>query len=237
MNKTPASLHGGGLLTQCLVAQGVKRIFCIPGESFLAALDGMYDTDIDVVVARHEGGAAMMAEATGKLTGKPGVAFVTRGPGATNASAGVHVAFQDSTPMILFVGQVASNQSDREAFQELDYRAMFGPLAKWVAQIDRSDRIPEYISHAFHIAQSGRPGPVVLSLPEDMLSEPTQGIPVPAAVLPSGQAAEEDLHEVVLKLAAAERPVLIVGGATWDATAAEALGEFAKKMGLPVGVS
>jgi len=237
MNKTPASLHGGGLLTQCLVAQGVKRIFCIPGESFLAALDGMYDTDIDVVVARHEGGAAMMAEATGKLTGKPGVAFVTRGPGATNASAGVHVAFQDSTPMILFVGQVASNQSDREAFQELDYRAMFGPLAKWVAQIDRSDRIPEYISHAFHIAQSGRPGPVVLSLPEDMLSEPTQGIPVPAAVLPSGQAAEEDLHEVVLKLAAAERPVLIVGGATWDATAAEALGEFAKKMGLPVGAS
>ena len=134
--------HGGALLVDCLVAQGVERVFCIPGESFLAALDGLRDSSIDVVVARHEGGAAMMAEATGKLTGRPGIAFVTRGPGATNASSGVHVAFQDSTPMVLFVGQVASDQRDREAFQEVDYRAMFGPLAKWVAEIDRADRIP-----------------------------------------------------------------------------------------------
>lgn len=237
MNVSSSPLHGGALLTQCLVAQGVERVFCIPGESFLAALDGLYDTDIDVVVARQEGGAAMMAEATGKLTGRPGVAFVTRGPGATNASAGVHIAFQDSTPMVLFVGQVASDQRDREAFQEVDYRAMFGPLAKWVGEIDRADRIPEYISHAFHVAQTGRPGPVVLALPEDMLSGPAIGAAVPAPALPSGRAAEDDIAAVVDKLAAAERPLVIVGGSGWSGAAATALGEFAKTMGLPVGAS
>ncbi|MEM1076338.1 MAG: thiamine pyrophosphate-binding protein, partial [Pseudomonadota bacterium] len=229
--------HGGALLTECLLAQGVERIFCIPGESFLAALDGLHDADIDVVVARQEGGAAMMAEATGKLTGRPGVAFVTRGPGATNASAGVHIAFQDSTPMILFVGQVASDQRDREAFQEVDYRAMFGPLAKWVAEIDRADRIPEYVSHAFHVAQTGRPGPVVLALPEDMLSGPASALAVQAATLPSGKASEDDIKAVIEKLSASERPMMIVGGATWDAEASEALGKFAGKMGLPVGAS
>ena len=237
MTDTQKSLHGGDLLTKCLVAQGVKRIFCIPGESFLAALDGLHDADIDLVVARHEGGAAIMAEATGKLTGHPGVAFVTRGPGATNASAGVHVAFQDSTPMILFIGQVASDQRDREAFQEIDYRAMFGPLAKWVAEIDRADRIPEYVSHAFHIAQSGRPGPVVLALPEDMLSGPAVGVPVNAAVLPSGYAADYDVDVIVKRLSIAKRPLVIVGGASWSAEAASALGEFAHTMGLPVGAS
>ncbi|MEQ8294370.1 MAG: thiamine pyrophosphate-binding protein [Roseovarius sp.] len=237
MKETPTSPHGGALLVECLAAQGVERVFCIPGESFLAALDGLHDNDIDVVVARHEGGAAMMAEATGKLTGKPGVAFVTRGPGATNASAGVHVAFQDSTPMVLFVGQVASDQRDREAFQEVDYRAMFGPLAKWVAEIDRADRIPEYVSHAFHVAQTGRPGPVVLALPEDMLSGFAEGVPVPAATLPSGAAAEADIAAVIDRLASAERPMVIVGGATWSAGAATALGEFAQTMGLPVGAS
>ncbi|MEQ8897694.1 MAG: thiamine pyrophosphate-binding protein [Roseovarius sp.] len=237
MKDTPTSPHGGALLVQCLAAQGVERVFCIPGESFLAALDGLHDNDIDVVVARHEGGAAMMAEATGKLTGKPGVAFVTRGPGATNASAGVHVAFQDSTPMVLFVGQVASDQRDREAFQEVDYRAMFGPLAKWVAEIDRADRIPEYVSHAFHVAQTGRPGPVVLALPEDMLSGIAEGVPVPAATLPSGAVAEADIAAVIDRLASAERPMVIVGGGTWSAGAATALGEFAQTMGLPVGAS
>lgn len=229
--------HGGALLTDCLVAQGVERVFCIPGESFLAALDGLHDADIDVVVARHEGGAAMMAEATGKLTGRPGIAFVTRGPGATNASSGVHVAFQDSTPMILFIGQVASDQRDREAFQEVDYRAMFGPLAKWVAQIDRADRIPEYVSHAFHLAQSGRPGPVVLALPEDMLSGPAAGAPVPAATLPSGLAAGADIAAVVSRLKRSKTPMVIVGGGGWSADAAEALGRFAETMGLPVGAS
>lgn len=237
MTTSSSPSHGGALLTDCLLAQGVERVFCIPGESFLAALDGLHDAEIDVVVARQEGGAAMMAEATGKLTGQPGIAFVTRGPGATNASAGVHIAFQDSTPMILFVGQVASDQRDREAFQEVDYRAMFGPLAKWVAEIDRADRIPEYVSHAFHIAQTGRPGPVVLALPEDMLSGPASGSAVPAATLPSGKASEDDITAVIEKLATSERPMVIVGGATWDAEAAEALGEFAARMGLPVGAS
>lgn len=229
--------HGGALLTQCLVAQGVKRVFCIPGESFLAALDGLHDADIDVVVARQEGGAAMMAEATGKLTNQPGVAFVTRGPGATNASAGVHIAFQDSTPMVLFVGQVASDQRDREAFQEVDYRAMFGPLAKWVAEIDRADRIPEYVSHAFHIAQTGRPGPVVLALPEDMLSGPATALPVPAATLPSGAAADADIAAVIARISQAERPLVIAGGSGWSAQAARDLGDFAKAMGVPVGAS
>ncbi|KUP94498.1 thiamine pyrophosphate-binding protein [Tritonibacter horizontis] len=237
MKETQTSPHGGALLVECLAAQGVERVFCIPGESFLAALDGLHDSAIEVIVARHEGGAAMMAEATGKLTGKPGVAFVTRGPGATNASCGVHVAFQDSTPMVLFVGQVASDQRDREAFQEVDYRAMFGPLAKWVAEIDRADRIPEYVSRAFHIAQSGRPGPVVLALPEDMLSGPAAAVAVAAATLPSGAAADADIAAVVDRLAAAERPLVIVGGASWSAEAATALGVFAQTMGLPVGAS
>jgi acetolactate synthase-1/2/3 large subunit len=229
--------HGGALLAECLAAQGVERVFSIPGESFLAALDGLRDGPIRIVTARQEGGAAMMAEATGKLTGRPGVAFVTRGPGATNASAGVHVAFQDSTPMILFVGDVASDQRDREAFQEVDYRRMFGPLAKWVGQIDRADRIPEYVSHAFHVAQTGRPGPVVLALPEDMLSGPAAGEAAPPATLPSGQAAEADIAAVIDRLAGAERPLVIVGGSGWDGGAAAALGAFAETMGLPVGAS
>jgi acetolactate synthase-1/2/3 large subunit len=230
-------MHGGELLVRCLAAQGVARVFCIPGESFLAALDGLLGSGIDVVVARHEGSAAMMAEATGKLTGRPGIAFVTRGPGATNASAGVHVAFQDSTPMILFIGQVASDQRDREAFQEVDYRAMFAPLAKWVAEIDRADRIPEYLSRAFHLAQSGRPGPVVLALPEDMLSGPASGAPVPAAVLPSGRAAEADVAAVVDRIGRAARPFAIVGGGGWTAAAAAALGRAAATLALPVGAA
>lgn len=235
--KDAATRHGGALLVECLAAQGVDRVFQVPGESFLAALDALRDARIDVVTARHEGAAAMMAEATAKLTGRPGVAFVTRGPGATNASAGVHVAMQDSTPMVLFVGQVASDQRDREAFQEVDHRAMFGALAKWAAQIDRADRIPEYVSHAFHLAQSGRPGPVVLALPEDMLSGPAEGAAPPPATLPSGLAAEADVAAVVERLSRAERPFVVVGGGGWSAAAAEALGGFALAMGLPVGAS
>lgn len=229
--------HGGNILIDALRAQGVDRVFCIPGESFLAALDALYESDIDTIVARHEGGAAMMAEADGKLTGRPGIAFVTRGPGATNASCGVHVAFQDSTPMILFIGQVASDQRDREAFQEVDYAAMFGPLAKWVAMIDRVERIPEYVSHAFHTAQSGRPGPVVLALPEDMLSSQGEASIVPEAVLPSGEAARGDVDAILERLSRAERPLVIVGGGGWSAPAAEALGRFAETARLPVGAS
>ncbi|WP_348524044.1 thiamine pyrophosphate-dependent enzyme [Phaeobacter sp. J2-8] len=179
----------------------------------------------------------MMAEAHGKLTGTPGICFVTRGPGATNASAGVHVAFQDSTPMILFVGQVASDQRDREAFQEVDYRAMFGPLAKWVAEIDRTDRIPEYISRAFHVAQSGRPGPVVLALPEDVLSAKCEATVLPAACLPSGRVAQSDIAAILDLLSGAERPLVLAGGPLWSEEARQALERFAEVAQLPVVTS
>lgn len=229
--------HGGQILVDALKVQGVTRVFCVPGESYLAALDGLYQSGIDTIVARQEGGAAMMAEAHGKLTGCPGVAFVTRGPGATNASSGVHVAFQDSTPMILFIGQVASDQKDREAFQEVDYRAMYGPLAKWVGEIDRLDRIPEYVSHAFHLAQNGRPGPVVLSLPEDMLSGTGQATPVAKATLSSGRAADADIADITARLQSAERPLVLIGGGGWTAEAARAIADFAETAQVPVAAS
>src|ERR1700726_1912802 len=159
------------VLIDQLVLHGVRHVFCVPGESYIAALDAMHDAPIAVTICRQEGGAAMMAEAVGKATGAPGICFVTRGPGATNAAAGVHVARQDSTPMILFVGQIARDRREREAFQELDYRAVFGSIAKWATEIDDPARIPELISRAFHTATSGRPGPVVIALPEDMLVE------------------------------------------------------------------
>src|SRR6516162_7324425 len=162
---------GGQILIDQLVAQGVERVTCVPGESYLAALDALHDSPIDLMICRAEGGAAMMAEAYGKLTGRPGVCFVTRGPGATNASHGVHIAMQDSTPMILFVGQVDTGMREREAFQELDYKAVFGTMAKWAVEIDRPDRIPELVARAFRVALQGRPGPVVISLPENMLTE------------------------------------------------------------------
>ena len=163
-------MTGGELLVESLRANNVDRAFCVPGESYLAALDALHGApEIDLVTCRQEGGAAMMADAYGKLTGKPGICFVTRGPGATNASAGVHIAFQDSSPMILFIGQVGREMRDREAFQEIDYRRMFGQMAKWVAEIDDAARVPEYVSRAFHTVVAGRPGPVVLALPEDML--------------------------------------------------------------------
>ncbi len=226
--------HGGKTLVQALENQGVQRVFSIPGESFLAVLDGLYDAGIQNVVARQEGGAAMMAEAYGKLTGTPGIAIVTRGPGATNASAGVHVAYQDSTPMILFIGQVASDQKDREAFQEVDYRAMFGPLAKWVAEIDRADRIPEYIARAFHVAQSGRPGPVVLALPEDMLSAPCDATPAPAATLPKQMAHDSEIDGIFDVLSAAERPLVLLGGRHWSQQAHRDIAKIAEHLDLPV---
>lgn len=229
--------HGGKVLVEALECQGVDRIFCVPGESYLAALDGLFDSRIDMVVARNEGGAAMMAEADGKLAGRPGIAFVTRGPGATNASGGVHVAFQDSTPMILFIGQVATDQRDREAFQEVDYRAMFSPLAKWVAEIDRPDRIPEYVSHAFHVAQSGRPGPVVLALPEDVLTAPCDAAPLAPAVTAEQGISEDDVARIMDVLGAASRPFCIVGGGGWTAAAREALAQFAARAQIPVGAA
>lgn len=227
---------GGQVLVDALRAQGVDRVYCVPGESYLPVLDALVDVpEIPVVSARHEGAAANMAEADGKLTGRPGVCFVTRGPGATHASVGVHTAFQDSTPMILFIGQVARGARDREGFQEVDFRAMFAPLAKWTAQIDQVERIPEYVSRAFHTAVSGRPGPVVLSLPEDMLSEmmprPVQpGAAVAAAAAPRAA----DLDRLAQLLGAAERPLLIVGGSGWTADACGSLLDFARRSGLPL---
>src|SRR3954471_12517672 len=162
---------GGQILVDQLLAQGVERATCVPGESYLAVLDALHDAEIDLLVCRNEGGAAMMAEAQGKLTGRPGICFVTRGPGATNASPGIHIARQDSTPLIMFVGQVDSSMREREAFQELDYRAVFGTVAKWAVEIDRADRIPELVARAFRVAMQGRPGPVVVALPEDMLTD------------------------------------------------------------------
>ena len=236
----PARLAGHALV-EALVAQGVDTVFGVPGESFLAALDGFHEhrDRIRFVACRHEGGAAFMAEAHGKLTGRPGVCFVTRGPGATNASIGVHVAFQDSTPMILLVGQVAADQRDREAFQEIDYRQMFGPgtlgLAKWVGEVHSPDRLPEYVARAFRTAMQGRPGPVVLALPEDMLSALTAApaLPhvVPVQAHPDPRAIEQ-FRQLLIK---SERPFAIVGGSGWSADSACDFERFAEDWEIPVG--
>ena len=230
---------GGEILVDQLKLHGVRHAFCVPGESYLAVLDALYgarDT-IELIVARQDGGAGFMAGAYGKLTGKPGICFVTRGPGATNASIAVHTAFQDSDPMILFVGQVASDQVEREAFQEVDFRRMFGQMAKWVAQIDRADRIPEYVSHAFHCATSGRPGPVVLALPEDMLTTlATVADPGPYKVVQASPAAA-DMARLQTLLEAALRPVVILGGAGWTPQGIADLRAFIEAFDLPAGCS
>ena len=229
--------HGGKILIDQLRIQGVRRVFCIPGESYLAALDGLLESGIETIVGRHEGGVAMMAEAYGKLTGEPGVAFVTRGPGATNACSGIHVAFQDSTPLILLVGQVASDQRDREAFQEIEYRKMFEPLAKWVAEIDRADRIPEYIARAFSVACSGRPGPVVLAIPEDILAADCE-VKDAKPVVEVNQGADVNVvTEIVGRIAQAKRPFCIVGGSKWSQQASFNLGKLSEQMSLPIGTS
>ncbi len=231
----------GHLLVQCLVEQGVSHVFGVPGESYLAALDGFhaYGERIQFVINRQEGGAAFMAEAHGKLTGRPGVCFVTRGPGATNASIGVHTAFQDSTPMVLFVGDVASDSRDREVFQEVDYQSFFGPstkgFAKRVERIDDARRIPEYVARAFATAMNGRPGPVVLTLPEDMLVQEVDVAPLPrveAVPAWSDPGALRQLREMLL---AASKPLVIAGGSGWTPQAAQALQRFAENWKLPVG--
>ena len=223
------------------MAQGVDTAFGVPGESYLAVLDGFheYRDRIRFVACRQEGGAAFMAEAQGKLTGRPGICFVTRGPGATNASIGLHTAFQDSTPMILFIGQVASDQRDREAFQEVDYRQMFGPgtlgMAKWVGEVHDAERLPEYVARAFHTAMQGRPGPVVLVLPEDMLTQPITA-PIVAPARPAESApTPAALAELRERLAAARQPLVIAGGGGWTPEATTALQTFAEAWQLPVG--
>lgn len=231
----------GHLIVECLVAQGVTHAFGVPGESYLAVLDGFhkYREQIRFVINRQEGGAAFMAEAAGKMTNRPGVCFVTRGPGATNASIGVHTAFQDSTPMVLFVGDVASDQRDREAFQEVEYQSFFGPstkgMAKRVERIDDPHRIPEYVARAFATAMNGRPGPVVLVLPEDMLTQATPARPLPrveAVESWSDPGALRSLREMLL---AAKKPFVIAGGGGWTPQAAQALQRFAENWKLPVG--
>src|SRR5436309_2351200 len=217
---------GGQILIDQLVAQGVERVTCVPGESYLAALDALHDSPIDVMICRAEGGAAMMAEAYGKLTGRPGICFVTRGPGATNASHGVHIAMQDSTPMILFVGQVDTGMREREAFQELDYKAVFGSLAKWAVEIDRPDRIPELVARAFRVAMQGRPGPVVISLPENMLTE-TAAVADAMRIEPAvSWPAPADIERVGAMLASAKAPLVILGGSRWTEKARELPGTF-----------
>lgn len=236
----PSNLRSGGqILIDALKIHGVDTAFCVPGESYLAALDALHDArdQINLIVCRQEGGAAYMAEAYGKMTGRPGICFVTRGPGATNASVGVHTAFQDSTPMILFIGQVARDQVEREAFQEIDFRRMFGQMAKWVAEIDDAARIPEYVSQAFHRAMNGRPGPVVLALPEDML---TDRVGVADAgcykpVRPSPSAAQ--MQGLLSRLSRAKRPLMILGGGGWSAEAVVDIRSFVEAMNLSVGCS
>ena len=230
------TVNGGRLLVDCLVAQGTDRIFTVPGESFLAVLDALHDcAEIDTVVCRQEGGAAFMACADGAMTGKPGVCFVTRGPGATNASIGVHVAMQDSQPMLLFIGDVDRGMKDREGFQEVDFGEMFAPLAKLVLRIDDPARIPEYVARAWNVALAGRPGPVVIALPEDMLLEEVTGIaPRPPITRPAQAVCPDAMGVLIEMIEAAASPVAIVGGAGWHAKAREHFTSFAERIGLPV---
>jgi len=227
---------GGQILVANLLRQGVDLAFCVPGESYLAVLDALYDAreSLKLIVCRQEGGATYMAEAHGKLTGRPGIAFVTRGPGASNAAVGIHTAQQDSTPLIVFVGQVGSDFRDREAFQEIDYRRMYGSIVKWTAQIDSAERIPEYVARAFRVAMQGRPGPVVLALPEDMLASMAQVDDAarvdPVAVHPGAA----QIAEIRERLAASKKPLLIVGGSGWTATACADMRRFAEANALPV---
>ncbi len=228
---------GGEILVDQLAIHGVRHVFCVPGESYLAALDAFHDRDVKLTVCRHESAAAMAAEAIGKATNRPGVCFVTRGPGATNASAGIHVARQDSSPLIVFVGQVARGMRERDAFQELDYRAVFGSICKFVTEIDDPARIPEVVSHAFHVACQGRPGPVVVALPEDML---TERVAVPDAN--AFEAAETwpgltDMSRLQKLLWAAKTPIALAGGSRWSQGAFDALARFAERFALPVATT
>jgi acetolactate synthase-1/2/3 large subunit len=239
MNKTISRRSGGQILVDALRIHGVKRAFCVPGESYLAVLDALHDVqeEIDLVVCRQEGGAAYMAEAYGKLTGEPGICFVTRGPGATNASVGVHTALQDSSPMILFIGQVARDQQYREAFQEVDFRQMFGPLAKWVVQIDDTRRIPELISQAFHRAVNGRPGPVVVALPEDMLTEMAEVSDAGPFKRVLMTPAAEQMAAMQQLLEQSERPLMVLGGSGWDTESVRDIRLFAEQQNIPVAAS
>ncbi len=237
MTKSSSPRSGGQILVDQLVIHGVDHAFGVPGESYLEVLDALHDADIRFVICRHEGGASNMADAYGKLTGKPGICMVTRGPGATHAANGLHTAFQDSTPMILFIGQVGRDMIEREAFQEVDYRRMFGQMAKWVAEIEDAARIPEYVARAFQVATSGRPGPVVLALPEDMLRDEVvtaDTAPFRAMQAHPGPAAMDELRAM---LARAKKPMVVLGGGTWTPQAVADIKAFAEANFLPVATS
>ncbi len=230
-------LSGGQLVVKTLEHLGCERIFSVPGESYLEVLDALYDSPINNTICRQEGGAAMMAEAWGKATNSPGICFVTRGPGATNASAGLHVAQQDSTPMILFIGQINSAIRHREGFQELDYRQVFGSMAKWVAEIDSAERVEEMVGRAWSIATSGRQGPVVLVLPEDCLAEQAKFNASKPRISPVSSASEDQLKQLTHMLDQAKQPLVIAGGSGWGASSCRQLQAFAESFNLPVAVS
>jgi acetolactate synthase-1/2/3 large subunit len=225
------------VLVDQLIVQRVEHVFCVPGESYLSVLDALVDSGIKVTVCRNEGGAAMMAEAHGKATGRPGICFVTRAPGATNASAGIHIAQQDSTPMILFVGQIERKNKGRDAFQEMDYPAVFGSMTKWTAEIGNGSRMAEYVARAFSMAMAGRPGPIVLALPRDMLTEnvETQDAPCVAALETSPGA--DDMTALESLISKAGRPIVLLGGSRWDEAACAAVTRFAERFALPVATS
>src|ERR1700724_2267896 len=228
---------GGEVLVDQLVVHGVRHAFCVPGESYLAALDAFHDRPVEMTVCRHESGAAIMAEAVGKLTGRPGVCFVTRGPGATNASPGIHIARQDSTPLVVFVGQVARDMREREAFQELDYRAVFGSMTKWATEIDDPARIPEIVSRAFYTAANGRPGPVVVAIPEDMLIERVAVTDAPPFAPIETSPGDTEMAKFAQMLAGARAPIMLLGGSRWSQAASDGIGRFAQKYALPVSTT
>ena len=225
------------VLVDQLRIHGVQHVFCVPGESYLSVLDAFHDSDLKVTVCRQEGGACMMAEAVGKATGRPGVVFVTRGPGATNASPGIHIAKQDSTPVVMFVGQVARDMKEREAFQELDYRAVFGSMTKWATEIDDPARMPEIVSRAFHVAANGRPGPVVVAIPEDMLIERVAVADAPPFALIETVPGPAEMTKFAEMLSAASKPIILLGGSRWSQQACDQVARFAQKYALPVATT
>jgi acetolactate synthase-1/2/3 large subunit len=231
-----ASRSGGEIVVANLLAQRATHAFGVPGESFLAVLDALHGVRerLPFIICRQEGGAAYMAEAYGKLTGRPGIAFVTRGPGASNAAVGIHTAMQDASPMIVFVGQVGTDMLDRAAFQEIDYRRMYGSVAKWAAQIDRAERIPEYVAHAYRLAMSGRPGPVVLALPEDMLTSRADVVDATYVDAIAAAPPRDDVRAAEALLRDARQPLVLVGGSRWNDDARAALRRFAEAAQLPV---
>ena len=238
MGTSKKIMHGGQILANALARQGVDIAFGVPGESFLPLLDGLVDQgNFQFITCRQEGGAAYMAEAYAKLTGKPGVVMVTRGPGASNAMVGIHTAYQDSTPMVLLIGQVGTDMVEREAFQEVDYRRMYSECAKWVGSIDRVDRIDEFVSHAFHIAQSGRQGPVVLALPEDVLYLQDEEKPTAAAHIVQPGLDRQIFADAMKAFANAKHPMVLAGGGNWNAAACDSLKAWAKRENVPVATS